>query len=238
MKKILISESLKQLFTREASFFNRNDITLIYAETNDDLLRKHIDNTADIIITTFDGSDLSVESFFSIVKQGSALQKALLIIVCNETPGLVERGKRCGANVILTLPIDHAQLSRRIQELLDVAPRKAYRVVFNIAVDGKFRNRPFMCRSENVSTSGMLISTRENMDLGDRVACSFYLPDGMQVLASGEVVRVARKDASGNAYGIKFTDISTQHKAALEMFIEREYKYRLSLTQQKSAFVA
>ncbi len=240
MKRILIIQSLQPLFSEGRGFLDRTDINLIFVASNDDILRRHIELTADLIITTFDGSDLSVESLFSIIKQGKEFQKALLVLACENTPGLSERAKRCGANVVLTLPIDHGLLNRRIRELLDVAPRKAYRVTFNIAVDGKFRNRPFLCRSENVSASGMLVRAREDMQPGDRVSCSFYLPDGTQIRAAGEVARAAGKDAASgeNLYGVKFIDISDRHKALLETFVEREYHYRLSQTCRKSAYAA
>ncbi len=230
MKKLLIIDTLEQLFTRGPSFLDRTDIAIFFAATNDDLLRRHIEHPADLVITTFNRSDLSAESLFSIIKRSPELRKTLLILVVDDTPGVQERAKHSGANVILTLPIDQALLDRRIHELLTVAPRKAYRVVFKIAVDGKFRNRSFLCNSENISASGMLVRAREDMEPGDRLSCSFYLPDGTRILAEGEVVRSVMRDAEadGNFYGIKFNAMSDEHKAALEAFVDQESRNRLS----------
>jgi len=233
MKTILSIQSLQPLFARGPSFLGRTDIALFFAATNDDLLRSHIEHEADLIVTTFNRSDLSAESLFSIIKRSTALRKALLVLVCDDTPGLKERGKRCGASMVLTLPIDQALLNRKMLELLEVSPRKAYRVVSNVAVDGKFRNRPFLCRSENISATGMLVRAREDLEPGDRLTCSFYLPDGTRIQASGEVVRAAAQGAGsdGNLYGIKFTDLDERQRTALALFIEREYQYRLSAGQ-------
>ena len=239
MKNILIIESLRQLFTQGPSFLDRTDFALSYAATNDDILRRHIEKEADLIVTTFNQSALSVEELFSIVKR-SAGKHALLVLLCGTTPGLQERAKHCGANVVLTLPIDRALLDRKIQELLAVAPRKAYRVVFNVAVVGKFRNRPFLCNLENISTSGMLMPAREDMEPGDRIACSFYIPDGTRVRATGEVVRVVEQEsgAGDNFYGIKFIDISGEHRAALDAFIERKYRRDRSRSRPEAANAA
>ncbi len=236
MKNILIIESLLHLFTQSPSFLDRTSFTLSFAATNDDLLRRHIENAADLIITTFNQSTLSVESLFAIVRQGMQ-KRVLLTLLCGDTPGLQERAKHCGADVVLTLPIERDALERKIEELLAVAPRKAYRIVFNVAVSGKFRDRPFLCTLENISTSGMLMRARETMKPGDRITSSFYLPDGTRVQAAGEVVRVAAQAAGAGdtCYGIKFSDISDEHRAALERFIEREQQHQLSHRQPEAA---
>jgi DNA-binding response OmpR family regulator len=238
MKKLLIIETLRPLFARRPSFLDRTDITLSFAETNDDILRRHIEDRADLIITMFNCSDLSAESLFSIIRRSAELKKVLLILACEEAPGLQERARQSGANVMLTLPIDQALLDRKMRELLEVAPRKAYRVVFKLAIDGKFRNQTFLCNSENISASGMLLRARENIAQGDHISCSFYLPDGMRIRAAGEVVRAVMRDTDGTFYGVKFTDLAAEHRAALEAFIDREYRLRLSPAQQESADAA
>ena len=237
MKKLLIIETLRTLFTRRAGFLDRTDITLTFFETNDDILSRHIKDHADLIITTFNRSDLSAEELFSIIRRSPDLKKVLLILVCEDAPGLKERASRSGANVILTLPIDQALLERKIHELLDVTPRKSYRVAFKLAGKGKLRNQAFLCNSENISASGMLVRTRESMKPGDHLSCSFFLPDGMRIQAAGEVVRSVLQDMStgGTFYGIKFFDISPEHRHSLESFIDREYRHRLSPTPGASA---
>ncbi len=229
MKKLLIIEALRPLFTAEPSFLHRTDIELSFAATNDDILRRHVEIAADLIVTTFNNSDLSAESLFSIIKQSPDLRKTLLILAVDDTPGMQERARLSGANVLLTLPIDRAQLVGKIRELLIVAPRKAYRVLFNISVEGKFMNRPFLCTSENVSVSGMLVRARERMAPGDHVSCSFFLPDGTRIRATGEVVRAVKQDGGDGEhhYGIHFTEIPDEQRAALGAFIERE-QHRLA----------
>ncbi len=239
MKKLLIIESLRPLFTRGPSFLDRDNIDLHFAETNDDIMRRHIELTADLVITTFNSSDLSAESLFSMIKQSPDLKHALLILAVESTPGMQERARMSGANVILSLPISPEQLDAKIHELLNIAPRKAYRIVFNLSVDGKFKNRPFLCTSENVSVSGMLIRTRESMEPGHRVACSFYLPDGTRVEASGLVARAVKQDAGDQdrLYGIHFLDMAADHRAALEAFITRE-QHRASGLPQEPVYLA
>ncbi len=226
MKKILIADKLKPLLLSGNSFLSRADISVITAATNDEILARHIDEKADLIITTFGLPDLSCESLCSTIRQSKDLRGVSILIICPDMPGYRERGAQCGASAVMVLPVGSVKLADKIKELLDISPRRSYRVILNVVVEGTRKDQPFMCTSENVSATDMLIKSEDPLTVGDRVSCSFYLPGGSKVHINGKVARAVGPDPGSKAafYGVQFTDMAPDCKSALENFIEQEFR--------------
>jgi c-di-GMP-binding flagellar brake protein YcgR len=117
-----------------------------------------------------------------------------------------------------------------MQRLLNVAPRQAYRVALNVTVEGKSKNRPFLCRTENISASGMLIRAEGAFAQDDRISFSFYLPDGTRVGAHGNISRIIKQGTAPDAvlYGIQFADLAPDDKSAIEAFVRKEADFKRS----------
>lgn len=236
MKNLLIAHDLKPLMTTAMNFLHRSDIAVHTAATNDDLLKFHIEKSANLIVTNPALPGLACETLFNIIRRGEAMKKVSILLVCDNDPAHKERAKRCNANVVLTRPVDPSFFSAKVQQLLDVPPRRSYRVVLNIAVEGVHNNRPVMCNLENVSTGGMLIRTKEDLTPGARLACSFYLPDGFRVSTSGDIVRAFKTTPASDTtrYGIRFQTFAPGAESAIASFVDREM-LRQRLTDSHAA---
>jgi c-di-GMP-binding flagellar brake protein YcgR len=112
--------------------------------------------------------------------------------------------------------------ARKIQELLDVAPRRFYRVGLNVSIEGSRSERPLAFSSQNISTNGMLIRSGESLAPGERIACSFYLPDGQHLRATGTVVRIIKPAAESAHYGLRFESLAPDAEYAIAAFIEKK----------------
>jgi CheY-like chemotaxis protein len=225
MKKILITRDIKPLVATALEFLQRSDVSVTTTTTNDDILRHHIAEKANLIITQLEAPGLSCETLIHTVRRGESLRKVSVILIYDGTAGQQERCRRCGANVVISRPVNPVLFAGKVRDLLDVAPRKPYRVVLNFAVEGANGNRPFLCSSQNISTTGILIKTKESLWQGERVACSFYLPDGTHWSAAGEIVRsVRRPDETGDGhyYGIKFETLAPNAEAAIAAFVNKD----------------
>jgi len=223
MKKVLIAQAMQQLIRAE-DFFDRSDIQVFTATTNDELLKIHIEETANLIVTKRDMPGTDSETIFNIIRQGKQLRDVLVIMTCESDALHLERCRQCGPSAILTEPVEPELLREKVRQYLSVVPRRAYRVVLSATVDGKFRNQPFLCRTENISAAGALIRAELELAPGDIISCSFYLPDGTRVLAQGEVVRAVEKEAGpgGHLYGINYTQIASDVKAKIEAYARKE----------------
>ncbi len=237
MQKVLIAQNLKPLFTQGNTLLDRANIAVFTATTNDEVLTTHIEEVVNLIVTKPDLPGTSCEVIFKIISQAQHLKNVFVIMVCEDIVLHKERCMRCNAHAVLTMPVDTTLLHAKVQQFLNVAPRRAYRVVLNVAVDGKFKNQPFLCRTENISSTGVLIRAELDLVQGDRIACSFYLPDGTHVTTHGEVVRVAKQagESREKLYGIRYTEIAGDIEKRIDAYVQKEQKHKPSSPTDQSS---
>ncbi|MDH4162392.1 MAG: PilZ domain-containing protein [Nitrospirota bacterium] len=240
MKKVIIIKELHPMFLTMMQFLNRTDIEVDAVETSDDMLRSHFNKQADLIIAKIDQDGMTFETMEHVIRRNEALRKVSILVMHDNTPSSRERCEKSGANAFMALTSNTATLASRVREYLDVTPRRAYRVVLNMTVEGYRNNKPFLCRSENISTHGMLINTKEILAADSRMSCSFYLPDGTRISVEGEVARVVKQESanSGNQYGIRFLTISDASKNAIESFVHKERSASVHGPTDRDALVA
>jgi CheY-like chemotaxis protein len=221
MKKVLIAKDLKSLLPGKDSFLDRHDIKVFVASTNDEAQRICAKETIDLIVTLLDLPGGAPESLCEFIRTRPALRKASIIMVRQDTLAHRERCKRCRANAVLTMPVDALILHMKMQEFLNVAPRMLYRAALAVAIEGKFRDRPVPFWTENLSASGMLIKAPEPLSKGAGVFLSFFLPDGTHISGYGEIMRVERhqEEADMYLYGIKFTNVDEEVRAAIDKVV-------------------
>jgi len=223
MKKILLAKDLTDLLLGKNSFLDRTDIKIYTALTSDEMLEIHRTKDIDLIVTRLDMPGIKSEDLFTIIRNSTSLRKVSTIIICKDTLDQRERCKQCIPNAVFTIPFDPDFLRLKAQQFLNVAPRKLYRAVLAVAIQGKFKNRPLPFWTENISAGGMLIRSEEPLSTGDGVFFSFFLPDGTHVSGYGEIIRVAQLTTAPDVYlyGIKFTNVDSDVKAAIESAVNR-----------------
>jgi DNA-binding response OmpR family regulator len=226
MKKIIIAEPLKPMLDRVEGFLRRSDVAVFTAATNDDIFAIHQAENANLIITQLDMPGINSEQLCSAIRKDGRLRQVSLLLLCNDTATDLDRASRCNPNAVLTHPFDANQLLDKAQHLMDISWRGSFRVLLSVNIEGNSKEKAFFCKSENISASGLLIETDRTFKKGDRVTCSFFLPDSRQLVASGEVVRTLEQTTqkSLNRYGIKFFELAPDVKTAIEAFVERKYQ--------------
>ena len=174
MQKVLFSKDLISIMMQGKNLLNRADIKVFTAATTDDVLKIHIEETLNLIVTTLDLPGTRCEAIFDIIWQSQKLKKVLVIMICEDNVPDRTRCKQCGAKYSLAMPVDPGQLHEKVRQFLNVAQRQAYRVILKASVEGKFKDRPFLCFTENISSTGALI--RAEMDLSPGTAsCALFI---------------------------------------------------------------
>jgi len=224
MKNLLIAHDLHPMMMSAMGFLHRADIAVHTAASNEDLLRLHLEKNGNLIATHPGLPGMTCKTLCDIIRRGESLKNVSILLLCDANPLQQELARRCNVNAVLTRPIDTGLLAGKMQQLLDVPPRHAYRILLNIAVESVHDNRPVMCHSENISASGMLIRTEETLSPGDPIACSFYLPAGLRVSASGAIIRSFKTLPHDNMtyYGISFQSFAIGAKEAIAAFVAKE----------------
>ncbi len=236
MKKVIIADSIRTLLDQDAGFLERTNVELFEAGSNDEALEIHRREKADLIITLLNMPGMSGDKLCSLVRAESALRAVSIVIYCPDTEKDAERCEKSRANAVLSLPVHTASLADKARQLLDISARGPYRVNFPVRVEGQLLGKPFYCSSENISATGMLIMSDRDLDEGDKMECSFVLPDRTPVETMGEVVRSIKKGARADFkwYGIRFLSLTPEAQRALETFVEK--KSRIPTASPRNPF--
>lgn len=224
MKKVLLAKDIQNLFMKKSGFLGRADIKVFTTVTNDEVLKVHRREKVDLIVTQLELPGIKSEEVFSTIRKSDDLRYVSTIIVCKDTLAHRVRCRRCKPNAVFTEPIDVPLLYIKAHQFLDIAPRKAYRAALAVGIQGKFRDKPRPFWTENISTSGLLIRSEEPLSKGDGAFFSFFLPNGVHISGYGEITRVSRLANVRDTflYGIKFTNIEPDVKAAIEAAVKKE----------------
>ncbi len=221
MKKILIARDLHVLLEQNKTFLNRTDVKAFVADTSDDALRMHRTERADLIITRIDLPGMSCEQFCSQIRADETLRTVSIILVSPNTSAALGRCAECRANAVLLQPVHPLVLMVKAQQLLDIAARETLRVLLRADVDTRSGDESFICRSRNISATGMLIESDKRLAEGSRMSCIFYLPNARKVQVTGKVVRI-HEQAPGDEefqYGLMFMDVTPETRQLLIDFV-------------------
>jgi len=224
MKKIVLAKPINDLIGKDKGFLQRADVRCSVAATNNEIMGFCRTDRPDLIMSHLDMPGRSTIELFEVLRDGGLLQKTAVILVHEGRPGDAQLAQRCSARAVFRMPVDAAQLLTKAQQLLDIPLREAYRVLLSVKVEGKCDDKTFFCRTENISVTGLLLESERTFQMKDRVECSFFLPGSHQIVVHAEVVR--QVDSPGrrgaNFYGIHFTQISPEGRAAIEAFVEKK----------------
>ncbi len=224
MKKVIIAEDIKRTLEKEKTFFNRSDIRVFSAASNEKVLALHRSIKADLIIAKLNMPEMSGERLCSLIRDDEKLRRVSLIIICSGADSDLERCVQCRANAFFSSPVDSALLLQEIHKLLHVAPRMSWRAPLSVKIRGKSKAVPFTGYTENISRSGMLFRSSALLFEGDVITCSFSLPRSLQITADGEIVRSVGKEAGykSNGYGIRFINPGPRAVSALSSFLQNQ----------------
>jgi CheY-like chemotaxis protein len=223
MKKIIIADQLMRSLERETNFLEQDDIRVFTAYANEEVLKIHSTEKADLIITLLRLPGMSTADLCSVIRTIPNLRNVSMIVYSSDKEKDIALSDRCRANAIMMLPVNAVLLLDKMQELLNIPSRRSCRVLLSVRLEGYLLGKPFTCTSENISASGLLMETPRNLERGDRIDCSLVLPDSTRVKTSGEIVRAIKNPTQfdPNWYGVKFSTLATEAKCAIEALVDK-----------------
>jgi len=221
MKKVLLVNDVKTLVEKERTILNRSDIEIFTAMSSEEALAIHRKEKADLIIADLDMPGISGDKLCTMIRNDEALKQVAFIMVCGGSESDLHRVARCKANAHATKPIRPLQFLESVGKLLDIPERKSYRVLLKATVNGKFGNKPFFCSSQDISATGLLLEADKELERGDVMTCSFFLPGAERILTDTEVMRVVKSAEGTLRYGVRYVGLQPAYKAAIDSFIEK-----------------
>lgn len=224
MKKILIVNYLKTYIDKGKNILSRSDFQIFTATTSEEALKLHKTEKMDLIVADLDMPDISGDRLCQLLRNDSDLKKVSVVLICNPTSGDIKRVEKSNANAYVTKPLQPLQFLEKVSGLLNISTRKNYRVLLKVAVEGRTKTESFFSKSENISSTGILIKSNAHLAQGDKITCSFFIPGGSQVDVRGEVVRIVEKPDAERLYGIRFIELDPKHKTEIENLINKTYR--------------
>jgi response regulator RpfG family c-di-GMP phosphodiesterase len=223
MKKIIIDNALKDIVQQQVSVLASNNNKILYIESGREALAVHRKEQADIVIIKPDFPDMPCEQLCSDIRGDEGLRRVSILIVCSDNPSDIERCQKCGANDYIQ-PQTQTTFLRKVARLLNISERTSYRVIVRVAQREKNNMNHVFCTSQNISSSGILLETDSVLNQGDKITCSFFLPNSIRIVTEGEIVRIVEKEDGSKNYGVKFVDIPSLVESQIASFTENWLK--------------
>lgn len=220
MKKILLVDDLRTIIEREKGILSRADFQIFTATSGEEALKLHKAESMDLIVTNLDMPGMSGDTLCSLIRKDNGLRQVSVIVVCSSTSSDLARVKKCNANTYVTKPIRPVQFLEKVSHLLEIPERQSYRVLLKVKIKGTSADNSFFCSSRNISVSGLLIETEKNLQKGDVISCSFFLPKSECIITDAEVMRMEKNEGGSWQYGVRYLDIDAKHRSAIEAFIK------------------
>jgi CheY-like chemotaxis protein len=220
MKKVIVINNLKKLLLGERNILSKKNVSIFTAASAEEILKIHREERGDLIIADLDMQGMAGDELSTTVRGDDRLKPVSIIITCNKNKSAIERCQSCGANAVITKPVNPEDLLCRVMDLLHVSERGSLREMVKVSAKGKFRDDFFFAISQNASVSGILLETDKAFSQGDKITCSFVIQH--TITADGEVVRVVRKTADLYHYGVRFLDLDPESEIQIEEFVKSQ----------------
>jgi len=220
MKKIIIARNVLQAAGGNDTIFKRSNIATYPVRSSEEILNLHGVHKADIIITEIDLPLMGGVKLCSAIRNDPNLKEVAIILIGDSA----EACRDAQANIVLTRPLDPAQLFWKVSELLLAPQRQDMRTLLHAAVKGREKNTAFLGHSQNISISGMLLETDHPLQTGDRLTCTFHV-GRREIVVEAEVKRLVKLESGKRQYGIRFINLDMKFIILIEQFIKGNIKH-------------
>lgn len=216
MQKVLITSAAQLFLNRNLELLRRRGLQLCSVTRGEDAIKLHGKYRFDLILT-----DMALEEMDGCTLCSHILRNdnVPMVVICHNTSSNIEKVEKSGARAFILKPVNPVQLMETVGKFVDLQESKSQRVMLNVPVLSKTPDEEFFCRAHNISNTGMLLASENQLALGKRIICNFTLPDSTPIETKGEIVRSASTFDSKNLYGVKFLDHPQFHKRAIHNYV-------------------
>ncbi|HPR63746.1 MAG TPA: PilZ domain-containing protein [Thermoanaerobaculia bacterium] len=175
------------------------------------------------VVVSYPLYTMPVETFLEAIRaSGSRARNAAVVIVA--FPGKLEEAeelKKLGIKAIVPMDGDPVVLHEALESFTRIANRVASRIMVRLLITQNQRVMPFFCKSENISSTGLYVSSESLLPLGTRVEFQFMLPWDKEPIRG--VCEVARHAVDGvgrpRGMGFRFIEFENDAEERLQAFL-------------------
>lgn len=217
MKKVLIVHDSGPFVNRLELLLADREVSVLTALSARDAVSLQKAEQADLIIA---GTSIHGESGFELSRELKQHARHNLYVVLTGSEKRLDNIENFGASLYLWEKLAPEAFIEQATQFIFAPPRSDLKVMVRVKLTASPQLDLFFCNSVDISASGLLLETGQDMNKGDILTCSFFVPGSAQVQVECEVKRKSAMSASQFQYGIKFLNLSPEAKSAIETFVE------------------
>lgn len=199
---------------------NGCDYEFFETYTNDDACKVHGDEKVNLILSKQGIEGMEIDDLCEKVRSDHELTKVSIVVACDSVScdGIQKEAPK--ANGVISLDADDEDIGRVLKSYVEVPKRHPYRIITKVEVDGHDLKAPLSCIVENISSTGLLITSDYDLDEGSVLNLSFFLPTSKRIMTKGQVVRVIPRSAGdGGQYGVRFEGLDMNMRNEIDTFV-------------------
>jgi len=232
MKKVLLASASRIFLKKSSSLLSQRGFQLITLGSGSEALRLHADYQFDLILADLQLEDMSGCTLCSLVRREERVRHIPVVLICHNIEGSIKRIEESGASAMLLKPIEPVQLLETIGSFIDLQMVRSNRVMLNVKVLSRKSDLEFSGLSHDISRTGILLETENQLDVGSRIICRFALPGSCQVEIEGEVMRTMNTWECKNLYGIKFTALPPPFRREIDNYVTTRANQETGATER------
>jgi uncharacterized protein (TIGR02266 family) len=218
---LLVDHSRSSLLFQE-SVLKRRQGSIATAMAGSEGLAKAREDKPNLVMFGFDLFDMSAPEFCRAIREDEETKMISLLFVGDRTNE--DQGQQCieaGCNDVIYRPLQRDELDDKISRLTKIPSRRQLRTLTRVEVSLENAGRFIMCRSMNISATGMLLETEHMLPGETQVRLQFYLPGESRPVQV--IVEVLRSEFKGNVarYGVRFVDLAREARDQIERYVQR-----------------
>lgn len=219
MKKILFVSPSESFRARNTNLLNKSIFQVASVASGKEALQYHHNDPVDIVISELLLDDMGGDDLCSCLRELPCPDNFSFVLVCHELHAEVERAKKSKASSYITKPVQPVQLFRIVGDFASAKMLRSKRVPLEVKVKTRREKTEFQSSSHDVSITGILIETEEQLNLGDQITCQFPLPGISSIESKGEIARYEITQNGGFKYGVQFSGLKRDYRQKIDQYV-------------------
>jgi len=223
-KTVLLVDDVRLFLNLEETFFRRTGCRILTAMSGEEALEIAKAEKPDIVLLDYVMPGIAGDEVCRRVKDDPNTKDTIVIMVT--TKGDEKDTKLCrdaGCDDIVLKPINQRELLEKVARYLDIEYRVHFRILIRIEVEGRWRDGFFMGEANDLSRSGMLLTSDAELKVGERINVQFVVPGSREPISvTGSVARVTADNEKPGKFliGLEFEDLEPEIEQAITNYID------------------
>jgi len=223
MYKILLADDVRLTLAAEKEYLEGRNLKVFAASSASEARELAGVVQPDLVVLDYEMPDMTGAEVCEHLKSNpETAHIPVLIMSIRDDEEILSRCESAGAAGFLRKAEGREALLERVASALGVPRRRHVRVPCQFTVGISDNERVFTGEVENVSESGMFLTTGRKFSTGMVLRLRFMLPPaGGEIRLLGEVVRAEEIADDKQGYGIQFLEMDPASRDVLQKFLDR-----------------